>query len=112
MGSASFAAQYQQAPTPREGLLVKAAWFPRYTPGNLPQTFDKVLISCDTANKITELSDYTAITAWGIIRRHAYLLDVVRQRMEYPELKRAIKKLALLQSATAILIEDKASGPS
>ena len=36
LGTAAFAAQYQQAPSPPEGLLVKAAWFPRYKRPNCP----------------------------------------------------------------------------
>ena len=110
LGSASFAAQYQQSPTPREGLMVKAAWFPRYAATDLPARFDYVLLSCDTANKVSELSDYTALTVWGIDDKHAYLLNVVRRRMEYPDLKRTIREIAQLCKAGVILIEDRASG--
>ena len=39
-----------------------------------------------------------------------YLLNVFRQRMEFPELKRMVKELAALWKATNVLIEDKSSG--
>ena len=39
-----------------------------------------------------------------------YLLHVLRRRMEYPELKRAVCEQAQTFDATVVLIEDKASG--
>jgi hypothetical protein len=36
IGEYNFAGQYQQAPAPLGGGLVKAAWFRRYTPDELP----------------------------------------------------------------------------
>jgi predicted phage terminase large subunit-like protein len=110
LGTTAFAAQYQQAPSPPEGLLVKAAWFPRYTPDQLPRDFDAKILSCDTANKVSEFSDYTVCTIWGTYDDDIYLLHVLRKRMEFPELKRTIKELATAHRTTNILIEDRASG--
>jgi predicted phage terminase large subunit-like protein len=39
-----------------------------------------------------------------------YLLQVYRQRLEYPQLKRAVVQQAEAYGATVVLIEDKASG--
>jgi predicted phage terminase large subunit-like protein len=39
-----------------------------------------------------------------------YLLDVLRRRMEYPELKRVVRAHAAEWGAKNVLIEDKASG--
>ena len=39
-----------------------------------------------------------------------YLLDVFRQRLNYPDLKRKVVELAMLHKATSVIIEDKASG--
>ncbi len=110
MGAPAFLAQYQQAPCPREGAMVKRSWFPRYTPEDLPPRFYIRLLSCDTANKASELSDYSVLTMWGVRTPHLWLLDVVRRRMEYPELKRTIKEMAQRHRATDVLIEDRASG--
>jgi len=41
---------------------------------------------------------------------HLYLLHVFRKRLDYPDLRRAVKLQALLYRAKNILIEDKASG--
>ncbi len=110
MGSAAFLAQYQQAPCPREGVMVKTKWFPRYAPHELPRDFEARAISCDTANKASELSDYTVFTVWGVKNRHLWLLAVLRRRMEYYELKRVLKETIALHRADVVLIEDRASG--
>jgi predicted phage terminase large subunit-like protein len=66
--------------------------------------------SWDTANKASELSDFSVCTSWGIKGRDLYLLHVLRRRMEYPELKRMVRKQAQAFAANVVLIEDKASG--
>ena len=66
--------------------------------------------SWDTANKATELSDFSVCTTWGVKGKNVYLLGLLRQRLEYPALKRAVREQQNLYHATEILIEDKASG--
>jgi len=110
MGEYNFSSQYQQNPIPLGGAMVKTDWLRYYEPGELPQRFDIKVQSWDTANKSTELSDYSVCTTWGLANRKVYLLDVVRQRLNYPDLKRKVKELANLHGANTILIEDKASG--
>jgi len=48
------------------GGLVKAAWFKRYREDELPARFDRIAQSWDTANKATELSDFSICTTWGV----------------------------------------------
>jgi predicted phage terminase large subunit-like protein len=66
--------------------------------------------SWDTANKATELSDFSVCTSWGVAGKSLYLIDVLRRRMEYPELKRAVHAQYERFEPSVILIEDKASG--
>jgi predicted phage terminase large subunit-like protein len=66
--------------------------------------------SWDTANKASELSDFSVCTSWGIKGKDLYLLHVLRRRMEYPELKRAVREQRDAFEASVVLIEDKASG--
>ena len=66
--------------------------------------------SWDTAIKATELSDFSVCTSWGISGKDLYLLDVLRRRMEYPELKRAVREQYERFRPDIVLIEDKASG--
>ncbi|HXR18019.1 MAG TPA: phage terminase large subunit [Terriglobales bacterium] len=109
-GEYNFGGQYQQAPTPLGGGMVKAEWFKIYTEASLPATFEMTFQSWDTANKPAELSDYSVCTTWGVKEKHAYLLHVVRKRLGYPELKRVVREHAEAFSPQTILIEDKASG--
>ncbi len=110
LGEYHFAGQYQQAPSPLGGGMIQTDWFKFYTPEELPREFDLVFQSWDTANKSSELNDYSACTTWGVRKDHLYLLDVFRKRLDYPDLRTAVKELALLYEAKNILIEDKASG--
>src|SRR5882724_12071800 len=110
IGEYNFAGQYQQSPAPLGGGLVKAEWFKRYRPNELPERFDRIVQSWDTANKATELSNFSVCTTWGIAGKDLYLLHVLRKRMEYPELKRAVCAQAEAFNASVVLIEDKASG--
>ena len=110
IGEYNFAGQYQQSPAPLGGGLVKAEWFKRYGANERPESFDRILQSWDTANKATELSDFSVCTTWGIKGKDFYLLNVLRKRLEYPALKRAVREQQSLFNANVVLIEDKASG--
>lgn len=110
LGEYNFAGQYQQEPAPLGGGMVKLDWLKTYKVGEEPAQFDLVFQSWDTAVKATELSDYSVCTTWGKKDQNLYLLHVLRQRMEYPELKRAVRGQAARFNATTVLIEDKSSG--
>jgi predicted phage terminase large subunit-like protein len=110
IGEYNFAGQYQQSPAPLGGGLVKQAWFKFYEPNELPEKFDQVVQSWDTANKPSELSDYSACTTWGLKANQIYLLHVLRRRLSYPELKRVVREQRERWRANVVLIEDRASG--
>jgi predicted phage terminase large subunit-like protein len=110
LGEYNFSGQYQQGPAPLGGGMIKTSWFKTYEPGELPKEFDLVFQSWDTANKSSELSDYSACTTWGMQNQHLFLLNVLRKRLDYPELRRIVKQHAAIFEAKNILIEDKASG--
>src|SRR5437867_7557163 len=110
IGEYNFAGQYQQSPAPLGGGLVKEAWFKRYGEHERPERFERDLQTWDTANKATELSDFSVCTTWGVRGKNLYLLGLLRQRLEYPALKRAVREQQNQYRATEVLIEDKASG--
>jgi len=110
LGEYNFAGQYQQAPSPQGGGMVKAAWFKSYAANDQPEKFDQIVQSWDTANKASELSDFSVCASWGIKGKDLYLLHELRRRMEYPELKRAVCEQCAAFAAEVVLIEDKASG--
>jgi len=66
--------------------------------------------SWDTASKPGNINDYSVCTTWGIVNKKSYLLNVYRERVGYPELKRAVVEQARSFRPDAILIEDKSSG--
>lgn len=110
MGSAAFSAQYQQAPLPADGGHIKRGWFRYYEPHQRPARFDRIVQSWDTANKVTELSDFSVCTTYGVVSHEIYMLSVYRKQLIFPDLKRAVRQQADLYGAHEILIEDKASG--
>src|SRR5438309_1761320 len=109
IGEYNFAGQYQQSPAPLGGGMVKAEWFKRYRENERPECFDRIVQSWDTANKATELSDFSVCTTWGVKGNNLFLLSLLRRRLEYPALKRAVRQQQSLFDATEVLIEDKAS---
>jgi predicted phage terminase large subunit-like protein len=113
MGSAIFSAQYQQAPVPPGGNMIKWEWFKWYDDDDLE--IDDVVISWDTAMKPTEFADYSVGTVWGVKGDFYYLLDVIRDRLSFPALKRkAIEVYERWQQfgKPTVLIEDAGSGAS
>jgi predicted phage terminase large subunit-like protein len=110
LGPYNFAGQYQQSPAPLGGDLVKVEWFKRYRENELPEPFDRIVQSWDTANKVTELSDFAVCTTWAVKGKNLFLLGLFRKRLEYLALKRAVLEQQSLFNATVVLIEDKASG--
>lgn len=105
-----FSAQYQQNPAPREGNMIKTEWLKFYEPGSEPAKFTRIFQSWDTANKAGDLNDYSVCTTWGVKGKSYYLLDVLRKRLTFPDLKRAVISQIDRFPKAVIIIEDKASG--
>lgn len=110
MGSAIFSAQYQQAPVPPSGLMIDRAWFKTYDLTPERQPGDRIVQSWDCASKDGVLSDWSVCITALIRRRQVYVLDVFRDRLKFPDLRRQTIMLARRYAVTAILIEDAASG--
>ena len=108
----NFTAQYQQNPQPPSGIIVKREWLKFYGVRDLPEKFEQIVQSWDTANKDTELANFSACTTWGLKDQRMYLLDVFRRKLNFPDLKRSVRELANRYNAAVVLIEDKASGTS
>ncbi len=112
MGELFFSAQYQQEPIPLAGNLIKVDWFREY---GVPLTFtygDILVISVDTAMKGTQLADFSVATVWLGRGDHCFLLDLWREQVDYPDLKRAVWRLHSKYTGATLLIEDRGSGTS
>ena len=116
MGSMEFSAQYQQAPIPLGGNLIKWDWFKFYNTPPSPRPGDRLIVSWDTAMSSNELADFSACVVLLVRGETVYVLDVTRARLEYPDLKRAVISLHQRWRQTGIayslLIEKKGSGLS
>jgi predicted phage terminase large subunit-like protein len=112
VGSLLFSAQYQQRPVPLEGNLIRRAWFRHYDPAALPapawQT--RIAQSWDVAMQTGEANDYSVCTTWRVDQNDAYLIDVFRGRLEYPDLRRKVIALARMHQPATTLIEDAGPG--
>jgi predicted phage terminase large subunit-like protein len=116
MGSADFAAQYQQQPVPPSGNLIKWAWFRVYDKPPMRDVGDHTIVSWDTAMSPGELSDYSACVVLHVKGEDAFILEVVRERLDYPDLRRKTidlhRRWRNHTNSYALLIEDKGSGMS
>jgi predicted phage terminase large subunit-like protein len=110
MGSILFAAQWQQSPVPRDGAMIKRTWPRRY---RVPPRIDAsatVIQSWDTATKGGSQSNYSVCTTWLCDNKRYYLLDVYREQVGWPTLKRQAIAIAKLHNAKVILVEDAGTG--
>jgi predicted phage terminase large subunit-like protein len=112
MGTMDFSAQYLQRPIPAEGNMIKREWIKSYRALPEKKPGDYTVISWDTAMKPTEMSDYSVGTVWHVQGDNFYLIDLVRGRFDFTELKRAVIGQRTQRPDAHILIEDKGSGTS
>jgi len=111
LGSQSYNALYQQRPAPAEGGIIKRTWIMRYD--RPPERFDQVIASWDMAFKDRTDSSYVVGQVWGRIGADCYLLDQVRERLDFPATQKAVIRLAAQwPQARKKLVEDKANGPA
>ena len=110
LGSDIFEGQYQQSPVPPGGAMVRREWLQYYDV--LPERAypARVIQSWDTAVKNGAQNDYSVCTTWLMVDNKFYLMDLVRERFEYPRLKQNALKLAEKFKPSVILIEDASTG--
>ena len=107
-------AQYQQNPTAEEGSIIKREWWQLWDK-DLPP-LHHVIQSYDTAFLKKETADYSAITTWGVFYPtedsgpNLILLDVVKDRFEFPELRRVALEQYNYWKPESVIVEGKASG--
>ena len=109
-------AQYQQQPTSEEGAIIKREWW-KVWEGEDPPHCEFTIQSWDTAFQKNERSDYSACTTWGVFYNNEdrndaniILLDAVKRRMEFPELKDTAYRYYKEWEPDAFIVEAKASG--
>ena len=108
-------AQWMQNPTSEEGSIIKREWWNVWAEDHIPK-LHHVIQSYDTAFLKKETADYSAITTWGVFYPtqdsgpNLILLDALKGRYEFPELKRVAKEQYDYWKPETVVIESKASG--
>jgi predicted phage terminase large subunit-like protein len=111
-------AQYQQSPTSESAAIVKREWWRMWHEDSPPPcTF--TLMAWDTAFEKSNRSDYSACTIWGVFyhpddngleQANIILLNAIRNRVEFPELKKMVMRAYKDWEPDSTIIEKKASG--
>ena len=111
-------AQYQQSPTSESSAIVKRDWWKVWEKDDPPYcTF--TLMAWDTAFEKNNRADYSACTIWGVFNQvdetgkdqvNLILLEAMRDRVEFPELKKMVIESYREWEPDSVIIEKKASG--
>ena len=108
-------AQWMQNPTSEEGAIIKREWWKNWDKDYMPK-LEHIIQSYDTAFMKKETADYSAITTWGVFREtddsppNLILVDSVKERLEFPDLRRKALEQYKYWEPETVLIEAKASG--
>ena len=113
-----WSAQYQQDPTSEEGALIKREWWREWAYES-PPPCEAIIQSWDTAFLKTQRADYSACTTWGVFNHpndqgetvpNLILLDAYKEKLEFPELKRAAYEKYWEYEPDQMIVEAKAAG--
>ena len=112
---AKWNAQWMQKPTSEEGAIIKREWWQVWDKDELPYV-DYVIQSYDTAFLKKETADFSAITTWGVFypdsdsKPNLILMDSIKERYEFPELRRVALDQYNYWKPDMVIVEQKASG--
>lgn len=107
-GMRTWEALYQGHPTIEEGNIVKREWWQYYK--NLPEQRLEIM-SVDATFKDSNRGDFVAIQVWAKTDADYYLVDRVKERMDFVSTVNRIKYMRFAHpKVVGILVEDKANG--
>jgi predicted phage terminase large subunit-like protein len=107
MGARAFESQFQQNPLPAGGDLFRAEWL-QHRYDRAPEDLS-VIMALDAASKTGIANDYSAIAVLGSNKTHHYLLDMIRRKVDFPELRRMVIAAFEQWHPSTIYIEDAAN---
>jgi predicted phage terminase large subunit-like protein len=108
-------AQWMQNPTAEEGAIIKREWWKVWEKDAIPP-LQHIIQSYDTAFLKKETADYSAITTWGVFQPNddsppnLILLDALKDRLEFPELRKTALEQYRYWNPETVIVESKASG--
>jgi predicted phage terminase large subunit-like protein len=106
MGPIAFSAQYQQSPIPPEGTYIKRKWLVSYEALPTHVRGDHLIMSWDIALSEEEKGDYSAGVVLLQRREKFFVLEVIRERLRFDELKHKILEVKKRYGVGTLLIED------
>lgn len=106
----TFEVLYQGTPRGENGAIFKDHWFSYHDKNK--ESYEFVYATADTALKKGQENDASVICVFGVVRktRKLHLLAVYSDRMEFPELLKAMPIWMKLWKVRALYIESRASG--
>lgn len=106
----TFNTLYLGRPQGESGALFKDFWFEYHDKNK--QNYEYVFATADTALKKEEINDPSVICIFGVVKktRKLHLLHVYQERMEFPELLKAMPVWLKLWRVRALYVESRASG--
>jgi predicted phage terminase large subunit-like protein len=109
-GPRIFGAQYQQNPCVADGSMIRLGWFGRFEEQPPRSFFHRIVQSWDLAYTTGPKSDFSVGMTWGYRAGKWYLLDLIRARMEYPDVKARVQAWHRQWKADALVIEGSSIG--
>lgn len=111
LSTADWLSLYQQKPVPEGGAIFETSKIRYYDETSEPKRFDQIVGSWDMTFKENKTSDYVVGQLWGRKGADFYLLDMVRDRMDFVKtLKVFINFANKHKNCNCWLVEDKANG--
>jgi predicted phage terminase large subunit-like protein len=110
MGGPHFQAQYQQNPTPLDSALIEWHRIQTYTERPERTQLEAVVQSWDTAMADHPKANFSVGTTWGYHRGSWLLLDLIRVRLQYPDLLEKVRFERKRWRADTIVVEKAATG--
>lgn len=95
-----------------QGSVFKREWFRYVERDTLPVQFELVVQVWDTALEETQSADFSVGMTLGLTEGRCVVLDVCRERLEFPQLIPVIQREYARYHPQVVLIEKKASGHS
>ena len=106
--SSLFEAQWNQRPVPSGGYLFKLAWL-NHTE-EVPEHFDLIVQSWDTALMTNETNDYTVCVTAGFRGKEIHIIDVLRERLAFSEQVKRLPAHRKAFNADLVIVEGAHGG--
>lgn len=92
------------------GKVFRREWFKYFE--EMPVQFEEIVQAWDTAFEENNEADYSVCVTLGMFGGKAHVVDVFRERLEFPALQTAMIEQYKRWTPRVVVVEDRASGKS